>query len=207
MIDFFTKGGVIVYVIIIVSITGTSIFFKKLFEIKAIKKDFKNKLSEVRKLAASGRVRKLKQYCLGKTDPLCSVMLKAIDSIQAKNFESFKTILPQILDEEVDKLYSGVEAISLTANSSPLLGLLGTIAGLIKIFDVVGKGSGASYYSKLSIGIMEALYTTIAGLSAAILLNVLYWFASRSIEVFSSYFKDEVYVLINLMGDFDEKEE
>ncbi len=207
MIDFFVKGGIIIYVILVVSITGTTIFFKKLFELSALKRDFRKKISEVKSLAATSRLRALRQYCYSQEDPLSSVILKAIDSIEAGNFGSFKMILPQILDEEIDKLYSGVEAISLTANSSPLLGLLGTITGLIKIFNVVGQGSGSSYYSKLSIGIMEALYTTIAGLAAAILLNVLYWFVVRKIEVFSSKFKDEVYILINSMGAFNEKEE
>jgi biopolymer transport protein ExbB len=206
MIDFFAKGGIIVYVILIVSIIGTTIFFRKIFELASLKKDFLTKIEEIKNLAATSRMKALRQYCSAQKDPLSSVVLKAVDSIGAGNFESFKTILPQILDEEMDKLYSGVEAISLTANTSPLLGLLGTITGLIKIFNVVGQGNGSSYYSKLSIGIMEALYTTIAGLAAAILLNVLYWFIVRRIEVFSSNFKDEVYILINSMGDFNEKE-
>jgi biopolymer transport protein ExbB len=206
MIDFFTKGGVIVYIILAVSMIGTFVFFKKFFEIRAIKKNFEINVKEYKMLIASKRLLRLKQHSLKSKDPLSSVISKSLNSLTSNNFETFKSILPQILDEEVDKLYSGVEAISLSANSSPLLGLLGTITGLIKIFKVVGRGSGSSYYSKLSIGIMEALYTTIAGLAAALLLNVLYWFIVRYIEKFSSYFKDEVYILINSMGDLDEKQ-
>ncbi len=207
MIDFFTKGGIIVYIIVAISIIGGTIFFKKLFELKHLKKQFKTELKDIRKLILAKHMRRLKQYCSSsKNDPLLSVVMKAINAIESGNFGNFKTILPQLLDEETDKLYSSVEAISLTANSSPLLGLLGTITGLIKIFNVVGQGSGSSYYSKLSIGIMEALYTTIAGLAAAIVLNVLYWYIVRSVEVFASNFKDEAYILINSMGELNEEE-
>ena len=59
------------------------------------------------------------------------------------------------------------DSLGTIASISPLLGLLGTVAGMIKIFQIVSV-QGNSNFSLLSVGIAEALVTTAAGLTVAI---------------------------------------
>lgn len=71
----------------------------------------------------------------------------------------------------------GFAALRLVTVISPLLGLLGTVLGIIDVFDVIGHGSGAAIdNAKLAIGIGQALWTTVVGIVIAVpALAVLYY--------------------------------
>jgi len=71
----------------------------------------------------------------------------------------------------------GFATLRLITVISPLLGLLGTVLGIIDVFDVIGHGSGAAIdNAKLAIGIGQALWTTVVGIVIAVpALAVLYY--------------------------------
>lgn len=69
---------------------------------------------------------------------------------------------------EVDKMRQNFSVLDAIITISPMLGLLGTVTGIIKSFNVINSLAGASDPLKLSVGIAEALITTAAGLIVAI---------------------------------------
>jgi len=73
----------------------------------------------------------------------------------------------------VDRLFKNIRIISTVATVSPLLGLLGTTTGMIRIFNTIEQARELRYVSELAVGIGEALYTTIGGLIVAIVLTIL----------------------------------
>ncbi|MBP6983082.1 MAG: MotA/TolQ/ExbB proton channel family protein [Thermotogaceae bacterium] len=73
----------------------------------------------------------------------------------------------------VERLTRNFRFISTAATVAPLLGLLGTVTGMVKIFNSLDKTENLKYAGQLAMGIGEALYTTIAGLIVAITLTVL----------------------------------
>ena len=99
-----------------------------------------------------------------------------------QNYGISKSLTEEIAYEQMlscgEKLFSGLGAISITASISPLLGLLGTVTGIIKTFgDLSAHGAGNPQL--MSGGISEALITTEFGLMVAIPAFVLHAVLSR----------------------------
>lgn len=69
--------------------------------------------------------------------------------------------------QEAHRLERGLIALEIIAAIAPLLGLLGTVLGMVEVFDVVSK-EGVGHAATLSGGIKQALYTTVVGLIVAI---------------------------------------
>jgi biopolymer transport protein ExbB len=85
--------------------------------------------------------------------------------------------------EEVLDLERGISLLEVVITIAPLLGLLGTVSGLVSVFGVLGTSGGeAPDPTQLAIGISEALNTTIAGLAVAIYTVVAHSYFTRKVE-------------------------
>ncbi len=90
-----------------------------------------------------------------------------------KPIDVLKEVVETAGKKEKDILRRGIGFISLTVSISPLLGLLGTVSGMIKVFSAISH-QNIGNPEKLAAGISEALLTTFAGLTVAI-LALLMW--------------------------------
>lgn len=123
--------------------------------------------------AVSGQVRKKKA---SKSNPLGRVML-AYENTQSNDVETVGLKLDDAILKEVPKLESGLNLVKVLAATAPLLGLLGTVIGMINTFQAITLyGTGDPQI--MASGISEALVTTVLGLIAAIPLLLLHAFAS-----------------------------
>ena len=123
--------------------------------------------------AVSGQVRKKKA---SKGNPLGRVML-AYENTQSNNVETVALKLDDAILKEVPKLESGLNFVKVLAAVAPLMGLLGTVIGMINTFQAITLfGTGDPQI--MAGGISEALVTTVLGLIAAIPLLLLHAFAS-----------------------------
>ena len=111
-----------------------------------------------------------------KSNPLGRVML-AYENTQSNDVETVALKLDDAILREVPKLESGLNLIKVLAATAPLLGLLGTVIGMIRTFQAITLfGTGDPQI--MASGISEALVTTVLGLIAAIPLLFLHAFAS-----------------------------
>ncbi len=123
--------------------------------------------------AVSGQVRKKKA---SKSNPLGRVML-AYENTQSSDVETVALRLDDAILKEVPKLEGGLNLVKVLAAVAPLLGLLGTVIGMINTFQAITLfGTGDPQI--MAGGISEALVTTVLGLIAAIPLLLLHAFAS-----------------------------
>ena len=123
--------------------------------------------------AVSGQVRKKKA---SKGNPLGRVML-AYQNTQSNDVETVALKLDDAILKEVPKLESGLNLVKVLAAVAPLMGLLGTVIGMINTFQAITLfGTGDPQI--MAGGISEALVTTVLGLIAAIPLLLLHAFAS-----------------------------
>ena len=111
-----------------------------------------------------------------KSNPLGRVMM-AYDSVKEKDEEVIELKLDEAILRESPKLEVGLNLMKLGAAIAPLLGLLGTVTGMIKTFQAM-MIYGAGDPQLMAGGISEALVTTMLGLIAAIPLLVLHSFCS-----------------------------
>lgn len=111
-----------------------------------------------------------------KSNPLGRVMM-AYENTQSNDVETVALKLDDAILKEVPKLESGLNLVKVLAATAPLLGLLGTVIGMINTFQAITLfGTGDPQI--MASGISEALVTTVLGLVAAIPLLLLHAFAS-----------------------------
>lgn len=116
------------------------------------------------------------EYCPQKKTPL-TVIVKAALKNSGKPKEDIKEILNDVSQFEVPKMEKNLNLLATVAHVSPLLGLLGTVTGIIKCFSVIQQKAaeaGAVNPADLAGGIMEALHTTAFGLLVAIPSFIIY---------------------------------
>jgi biopolymer transport protein ExbB len=176
MINFIVKGGVFIYPIIFCSILSLAIFLEKMWSLR------RNKIIPVEFLNELERL--LKKENISEALRLCNSNISSISrifSVGIKNYGKRREVIKERIEEvgrrEAVVLGRYVEALATIASVSTLLGLLGTIAGMIKIFSVISLQSVVNP-STLAGGISEALYTTAAGLTVAIPTLIFYRYLS-----------------------------
>ena len=176
MLSFITKGGVFMYPIIACSILSLAIFLEKLWSLRRKKNVPLDFLQEIEQL--------LQENNSAKALSLCNTNLSSIARIfsagmkhYGKKREVIKERVEEVGRREASLLERYIDALATIASVSTLLGLLGTIAGMIKIFSVISSQSVVNP-STLAGGISEALYTTAAGLTVAIPTLIFYRYVS-----------------------------
>ena len=124
------------------------------------------------------------------TYPLFSILLKAIKFDNCST-ESFHLALSSALRSEMPTLKKHTNIFSTIITISPLLGLLGTVLGLIDSFSFISIGEASANNIKVTGGISEALISTAAGLIVAI-----------TSLLFSNYFKIEFQRELPIIEEF-----
>ena len=118
---------------------------------------------------------------VGKQDgPFLNVIRAGLENRQRSKEEIKEAILDQGR-QEARTLERGLVILETVAGIAPLLGLLGTVIGMIKVFRVITQ-EGLGQTQSLSGGISEALFTTVVGLSIAIPALVAYNYFSHKVE-------------------------
>ena len=103
---------------------------------------------------------------------------------RAENVE----VLETAARTEVSRLERGLVYLEIFVGASPLLGLVGTVSGLITIFAAVGSANADA--EKISAGIAEALHTTVLGIGTAIVMLFPFTFFSKKIDTISVELED-----------------
>ena len=115
-----------------------------------------------------------------------SLLGKFLAQIRSKQHES-KEVLRELSQSYYKRIWQDLERnlefLNIVATVSPLLGLLGTVLGMVRIFSALSQ-SGLGNPAILSGGISEALLTTISGLAIAVPALIFYTFFSKKIETY-----------------------
>jgi len=137
LLEYINRGGFIVYILIALNILGFSIMLWKFLVMTVAK---------FRKEATA---------------------IKIVKLIENSNRKYEEKTFRNALDKYLSGLESGLNTVKIIASISPLLGLLGTVIGVLNSFDSISK-SGLGDPTIFSTGISIALITTVAGLIVAI---------------------------------------
>ena len=170
--ELLSKGGIFVYLILVFSIFSMGIFIEKLWSLRASKVIPDNFIIALEGLLRNRDFEKSLELCKKDNSSIARIMLVAINNI-GKDAETIKGLLESAGKEEIIRLSRFEEGISAVAATTPLLGLLGTVFGIIKAFNVIAVG-GIGNPSLLANGISEALSATAAGLGAAVISYIAY---------------------------------
>lgn len=118
--------------------------------------------------------------CRESNDSFSNIISIALQSVKSAS-QDVKELIEEQGRGEIRKLEKGLVILETIAGIAPLLGLLGTVLGMIDVFDVITI-AGLAKTTALSGGISEALITTVAGLSIGIIALVFYNYYSNKAE-------------------------
>jgi biopolymer transport protein ExbB len=125
-------------------------------------------LSEnVRQLLAQGRIKEADQLCRSQPSPLAIILANGMAELEF-GWPAIEKALEETTADQAARLYRKVEYLSVIGNIAPMLGLLGTVTGMILAFRQVAVSQGTAGAADLAQGIYSALVTTVAGLVIAI---------------------------------------
>lgn len=166
MYELFLKGGLLMYPIAFCSIVALGIFLERLWALRKARVIPREFLLEAIDLVAKGKLTEAMTMCK-RTDASVAHIIYAGLAHFGKSREAIKERMEEVGRREVANLERYISVVGTIAGVSPLLGLLGTVSGMIKSFNVIAL-QGVAEPGALAGGISEALLTTAAGLIVAI---------------------------------------
>jgi len=198
MIDLISKGGIFMYPIILCSIIALAIFIERLWALrreKIIPHDF---ILQVEEKVKARKLSDAEHLCKNDNSSIARVFLAGL-----KNIGRGMWLVKEAIEERggregmiLEKYFGVLYTIS---NLSTLLGLLGTVSGMIKIFKVVSQ-AGANP-RLLAGGIAEALICTFSGLCVAIPVMACHRFLKDKAESVIFDMEEHSIRLVELMED------
>jgi len=181
----FLKGGPVMYPIVLGSVIALALFLERIWALRRDRVTPPAFRRRVRGLVRDGKLSEAGVLCQENGSPLASVLLAALKEA-GRPIAAVKEGITEVGRREVAYMERFIEMLGTVAVVEPLMGLLGTVTGLIRAFQRVeqlaDKGGGVSP-GALAAGIWEALITTAAGLVIAIPAYVGYRYLQGRLNV------------------------
>lgn len=168
--QFLTTGGPVVIALSVLSVFALALIILKLIDLKRLKvKEVISAEIIAQKIRKEGSAKVIAELST-KDTPKSLVAAKAIElsTLEDLSIDAVEKELSVFALSQLKRVESANQTISLVAHTSPLLGLLGTVLGMISAFQGLEKARMKADPSVLAGGIWEALVTTALGLLIAI---------------------------------------
>lgn len=178
--EFLVKGGITMIPLGLSSLVGLAIIIEKLITLRRPRVLIPEVVAVVDGLANPDDVPLVLSVCQKHNGPLPNIVRVALENRHLPREEMKELILDQGR-QEIRSLERGLVALETVAAICPLLGLFGTVIGILKVFNVISR-MGVGQATALSGGISEALITTIVGLAIAIPAVVAYNYLTSRAE-------------------------
>ena len=200
VLDVIMSGGLVMYPIILCSILAMAIIVERLWALRVNKISPRNLISQVWGWVKNGKLDGKKVKELRDSSPLGRVLATGL--INAKHGRDImKEAIVDTATHEIHEMGRFLNLLGSIAAVAPLLGLLGTVIGMIKVFNAIVL-EGAGNAAVLAGGISEALYTTAAGLVVAIPALFFHRFFSRRIDEIAVLMEQDAVKLVDVIhGD------
>ncbi len=166
MIELFVKGGIFMYPIVFCSIVALAVFIERLWVLRRRHIIPDKFIRHVEQLLKKQKISEALFLCQGDMSSIAKIFLAGLRNTQ-RGMWLVKEAIEERGSREAKILEKNVGILSTVANLTPLLGLLGTVSGMIKTFNAISV-QGVGNPGPLAGGIAEALITTATGLCIAI---------------------------------------
>ena len=164
--EIFHRGGPVMWPILFCSLLGLTVALERLFafwKYNTANFYFRKKQVTLIALTREGKFAEAIQCAKQADSPICRVLVKALENREA----GFQETLEAASQLELDHLRRGISVLDTIITVAPMLGILGTVTGIINTFNLL-SAAGIEDPSKATAGLAEALITTAAGLIVAI---------------------------------------
>ncbi len=178
LMDYFQRGGPVMYPLLACSIVAFTVVTERLlFWIRMRRAQEPHKVARCLHLAQEGLYEEARELARSSTDPILRVLAHGL----AGHDMTSSLAMERQAKEEVNQMSHYLAVLDTMVTVAPLLGIYGTLTGIIRAFDSLSAG-GLPDPRLVGAGIAEALITTIAGLTIAIPGIICYNHLIRRVE-------------------------
>jgi biopolymer transport protein ExbB/TolQ len=197
---FFEEGGMFMYVNLVVSISALAVIFERIYYLFfRISLNAPVFMDQIQKLLRAGRIDNAIRLCLAaKNAPLAKVVKTGLERLGRKDEEIVASVEEQLMSV-LPSIGKRIPALWSIANISTLIGLIGTIIGLIRSFASLAFATPEQRATLLSKGISEAMNNTAFGLSIAVACIIAHLFLSASAKKMTSDLESNAFKLENML--------
>lgn len=178
------KGGPIMYLIILCSVIALTITIERFWHLFRAKIDTRKFMEAITAAIKRNKIMQAVELCDQTPGPIAHIMKAGILK-HDRNRTEIKEAIEDSGLHEVARLEKNLNVLATIAHISPLLGLLGTVTGMVKAFQAIQRTAASGQPispAGLAGGIWEALITTAAGLTVAIVFYVAYNYLVSRVE-------------------------
>ncbi len=198
MIEIFERGGPLMYPILFCSVIGWAIFLERVRAYRKVRISLRPLLIDVERQLNKEQPAEALACCQQSDSPLANIFTAAINHAGASR-SHIKMLAEEVGERESMLLQRYLGLLGTLANISPLLGLLGTVLGMIEAFNVIAV-QGVGTPATLGGGISEALITTAAGLSVAVPMILAHRYLSSRAELLTLELEEYSMRIVDMVG-------
>jgi biopolymer transport protein ExbB len=181
--DVIKDGGAIGFLIIGMSVAALALTIEHIITIRRDKIVPPELIDELEALFEEEEYQEALELCESEPNFLTNILSAGLPKINA-GFDAMEKAMDEVSEEETIKLQQKISWLNLIANIAPMMGLLGTVGGMISAFNTITKLGANVTPADLSSGISAALVTTMLGLIVAIpTMAVFFYFRNKVIKV------------------------
>ena len=202
-LEWMQRGGPIMYLIALTSVIGFAVVIERLYHLYRARIDTKKFMEDISGALRRNRVIEAIEMCDQSPGPIASI-LKAGILKHDRSKQEIKEAIEEAGLHEIPRLEKNLAILATVSNIAPLLGLLGTVTGMVKAFQVVQQKAGSLNPvapGDLAGGIWEALLTTVFGLIVAIPAIVAYNYLVTKVDSFVLEMERSATELLNLLSE------
>ena len=197
MIDLFLAGGIMMWPILLCSLLVVGISLERYWTLNPTKLAPKTLLAQVWSWVKNNQLDATKLRELKQSSPLGQILAAGLS-----NSKHGRDVMKESIEEAANQVIHDLEryigTLSVIANIAPLMGLLGTVLGMIQVFNAIMlQGTGNT--GVLAGGISVALYTTVAGLVVAIPATIAHKYFQRRVDTLVVTFEEEAVKLVDAL--------
>ena len=167
LLDLVMKGGIIMIPLLLLSLMAIYFFFERLIAIKKASRTNVNFMNNIKDFIIDYKIDAAKALCKSTNSPIARMVEKGIGRI-GKPIDEIERSLESVGKFEVSKLEKNLKILGIVAGIAPMLGFIGTIMGVIKIFHNISLSNNFSI-GDISSGLYEKMITSATGLIIGVL--------------------------------------
>lgn len=198
LIDQVRSGGPIVWPILAIGLFALIIAIERAVFLKRVHANTDRVMGKVNELALQGKWKECEDITKDKKSRPAYNVLKAGLYARAEERDTLESILQEAILKELPRLERFLPTLNIMGAIAPLLGLLGTVTGMISTFHVITL-YGTGDPRMMSGGISEALVTTMFGLAVAIPIMLVHTFLSRRVDHITGDIEEKAVALTNII--------
>ena len=209
MWDFMVKGGPIMWPILVCSVLAFGILIERLISLRKEQVDTQSFMEQISKSLKRNKVMEALDLCDKTEGPIANILKAGILKHDRPRSE-VREAIEDVALHEVPRLEKNLPVLATLAHIAPLLGLLGTVTGMVNAFQVIeNKATALNTVNPgdLAGGIWEALLTTVFGLCVAIPAYVAYNYLVSRVDGFVLDMERSATDLLNILGEKREDHE